>query len=380
MQTDINHLSLSYNEMVRIFCDVARKGLVRYYPLHSEQLPYTTLRKENRFWNLTGDSVRYAAICQIGIQRWLRHHPEDMQKLPDLWSALKSHINHIGNIGDIALCLWVAADSQQQDLEAWAKSFTAIWLQQKNECNAVELGWVVQAGVISSQLNNSKLNTVIAPVLEESHRLLAGLFRPQTGLFQRNYRGGRLHIDHVVSCFADQVYPILAMATYGELTGDVKSKDYAALATDSICRHQGTQGQWMWHYDTQHGKVCEEYPVFSVHQHSMAPLAILASDRTNKTNHTKAIELGMRWIWGSNELGENLVSREHDIIWRDIERRELPKISRFLRGLCCVYSLDGMHRRLGKSFFGFKINYECRPYEYGWILYAWADYKPSINN
>jgi hypothetical protein len=111
----------------------------------------------------------------------------------------------------------------------------------------------------------------------------------------------------------------------------------------------------------------------------MAPMAVLASDKANKTDHTRAIELGMRWLWGANELGENMVFPDQDIIWRDIERREPLKISRLLRGLCCVYGLNGLHRCLGKSLFGFKINYECRPYEYGWILYAWADYKSGIN-
>jgi hypothetical protein len=378
MQTDMNSLSLSYQEMVQIFCDIAKKGLARYYPSHSDQLPYTTLRKKNQFWNLTGDSVRYAAICQIGIQQWLRYHPEDTQKLPNLWPALKSRIHQISNVGDIALCLWAAADTQQEDMEAWTKAFTDLWLKQKNECNAVELGWVVQATILSERLNDSKLNTVIAPVLEQSHRLLAGLFRPETGLFQRNYRGGRMHIDRSVSSFADQVYPVVAMATYGKLTQDAKSREYAAMATDSICRLQGLQGQWMWHYDAQQGKVSEEYPVFAVHQHSMAPMAVLASDKVNHTDHNQSIELGMKWLWGSNELGENLVFQDQDIIWRDIERREPAKISRVLRGLCCAYGLNGLHRCLRKPWFGFKINHECRPYEYGWILYAWADYKHAV--
>lgn len=379
MQTDMKSLPLSYHEMVQTVCKIATRGLARYYLPNSNQLPFTTLRRGENFWNLAGDSVRYAAICQIGIQQWLRYNPQDVQMLPNLWSLLKSRINHIENLGDMALCLWAAADAQNQDVEAWAKAFANLWQRYKNECNSVELGWAVQATVLSVQLNDSKLNTSITPILEESHRLLSGLFRQEMGLFQRNYRGGRMQIDRFVASFADQVYPILALATYGQLMRDAKSREYAAMANDSICCHQGPQGQWMWHYDTQHGMVCEEYPVFSVHQHSMAPMAVLASDKVNKTDHTQAIELGLKWLWGNNELNANMISLDQDIIWRDIERREPAKISRILRGLCCVYGLDSLHRCLKKSRFGFKINYECRPYEYGWILYAWADYNSNIN-
>jgi hypothetical protein len=35
--------------------------------------------------------------------------------------------------------------------------------------------------------------------------------------------------------------------------------------------------------------------------------------------------------------------------------------------------LTGLHRLTGKNLFGYVVNRECRPYELGWLLYAWAD-------
>ena len=38
-------------------------------------------------------------------------------------------------------------------------------------------------------------------------------------------------------------------------------------------------GQWWWHYDVRDGSVVERYPVYSVHQHAMAPMALLRPAR-----------------------------------------------------------------------------------------------------
>lgn len=363
-----------YSDMVKVFCHMAIKCLGKYYVDPLVRLPYTTRKIKTSKWNLIGESLRYAAICQIGIQRWLYHHPEDQNKLPDLWPALRQHLPHITDVGDSALCLWAAVDAKKDDILEYAQKFYRLWQSQKERCNAVELGWAVQASVLSLYFNDSNINNLVEPILKECHSLLTGLFNQKTQLFYRNYRGGRLNIDSHVACFADQVYPILALSTYADMAGDDISKEYAGAATDSICHYQGSLGQWMWHYDVKGGKVCEEYPVFSVHQHSMAPMAVLASDRTNHSDHSKYLQSGMRWLFGNNELEQNLVCREDGIIWRDIERKEIPKMSRTLRGLCCVAGFSKLHAWLKNSPWGFKVNYECRPYELGWILYAWADY------
>ena len=46
---------------------------------------------------------------------------------------------------------------------------------------------------------------------------------------------------------------------------------------NAICNLQGPLGQWWWHYDSMTGRVAERYPVYSVHQHAMAPMALFAA-------------------------------------------------------------------------------------------------------
>lgn len=371
----VDEKKMNYTSMVKTFSEIARKGLNLYYKESMVNLPYTTRPNGYSNWNLIGKSIRYAAICQIGINKWITHHPDDKTELPDLWPAILSQIPNIQDVGDAALCLWAAADSRSMDADKFANLLVNLWPDKKYSCNAVELGWIVQAGTLCLQAGQRAIIDIIKPILDESHRMLKGLFHPKTGLFQRHCRGGRFSIQKRIACFADQVYPIIAMSTYGQVFDDRWSKQAALSAMESICKHQGSLGQWMWHYDVEDGKVCEEYPVFSVHQHAMAPMAILIADEVNNSDHTKQLELGMCWLFGNNELGQNLVCPEEGIIWRDIERKEPFKMSRLFRGASCVFSLERTHRWLKTSPLGYKVNYECRPYELGWILYAWADYK-----
>lgn len=341
------------------------------------EMPYSTTLNSHNEWRPRGVSIRYAAISQIGIAQWLKTHPEDKAYLPNLWPKIVDNYHKIMRIGDFALALWAGVVSEEEHCERFAQALSANWQSQASLCNAVELAWIVQAGTAALSKPNV-LASYIEPALNEAKAQLVLLFQPQQNLFQRHNRSGfKETISRRIACFADQVYPILALSNYGLLFDDEQSVELAAKTTEQICRLQGPLGQWWWHYDTTNVKVCEGYPVFTVHQDSMAPMAIMASDRAASRNHTKEIEAGLRWSFGNNELNQNLLLAEHGIIWRDIEKHEPAKISRAVRGLLCAAGLHSLHNLAGKCFVGFRINRECRPYHLGWILYAWANYRPE---
>ncbi len=77
-----------------------------------------------------------------------------------------------------------------------------------------------------------------------------------------------------VGSFADQIYPVQALARGYALTGDPALLEAANLTAQRLCDLQGPAGQWWWHYDTRTGGVVERYPVYSVHQHAMAPMVL----------------------------------------------------------------------------------------------------------
>jgi len=365
---------MNLDEMIQSVCKTAKAGLAEYYANANDPLPYSATIKPHEQLELSGLSVRYAAISQIGIARWLTFHPEDAESLPDLWPRVVNNSHKVTGVGDCALALWAGLATKADNCELFAKSLSGSWRSQTDLCNAVELGWILQACTLALR-ERDDLELYTRPVLDEVRNRLVGLFKPGQELFQRHNRPGiGKSISRRIACFADQVYPILALSNYGSAFDDKECVEYAAHATEQICRLQGPLGQWWWHYDTKEGRICEEYPVYSVHQDSMAPMAILASDRATGGNHDKEIELGLRWLFGCNELNENLLLNGAGIIWRDIEKREPGKVSRTLRATLCVAGLELLHRFARKCFVGFRINRECRPYHLGWILYAWADY------
>jgi hypothetical protein len=368
----------SLHQMVESLTEIAKAGLGQYYTNADKRLPYSATIGPDGEWKLSGVSLRYAAISQIGLGRWIEYHPEDRTHLPDLWPRIVDNRNGSSQIGDLVLALWAGIESKASDSRLFADAMSAAWQDHADTCNAVELAWILQACTLATCQEG--LQSYVQPLTAEVKNRLLNLFQPQQSLFQRHNRAGfGQAISRRIACFADQVYPVLALCAYGQFFEDNQCIEIAQKTIERICQLQGPLGQWWWHYDTLKGEVCEEYPVFSVHQDAMAPMAIMASDRLTGQNHSREIECGLRWLLGQNELNECLVLHDAGLIWRDIEKRELAKISRFVRALLCVANLKLLHTLAGRSFLGFCINHECRPYHLGWILYAWADYDSRPN-
>ena len=351
----------------------ALEGLDRHYRHYPQEFHYTVRTDRQGNPKPQGCSVRYAAICQIGISRWLKHHPDDGVRLPNLQQKVSGRIDTIDDVGDAALWVWASCEGGQENVGHFVSRLVPLWKGRSANCNAVEFAWVLKAcAMVYECCPDHRAET--EAMMKEADTQLRQLFSSQAGLFRRHARDGYIErIGGRIACFADQVYPIVAYSHYGALLGDAQALEMAGSTVETVCRLQGPLGQWWWHYDTATGQVCEGYPVFSVHQHSMAPMAILAYDRTAGRDHTGAIDLGLRWITGDNELGEDLVDRRMGVIWRDIERREPLKMSRIVRAASCATGLKSLHRLAGKFCTGWRVNRECRPYELGWILYAWAD-------
>ena len=146
----------------------------------------------------------------------------------------------------------------------------------------------------------------------------SGLFRHTTA----ENAGWRGH----VGCFADQVYPIQALAEYARCTGDADALQASAQCAQEICDLAGAAGQWWWHYDVRTGAVLERYPVYSVHQDGMAPLALWALAEAGGPLHRAALQRGLDWLNASPELdGASLIDEPGAFIWRKVARREPRK-------------------------------------------------------
>jgi hypothetical protein len=369
-----NVLESESRQTIELLCTTAKKGLMDCY---CETGLIEKRCRLNSMPKFLGKAVklRYIIIAQIGIRRWLRLHG-DNELLPDFWEHIHSRSCEINSAGDLGLAIWAGVESNADACKAFAEKLVSNWHRLSKACNAVEIAWVLQAIVQFSQCH--PITSRMADFLKDVRQKLMDLYCHNTALFARHNRKNlREMTSRRIACFADQVYPILALANYSRRFKDPMSVEVAAAVADTICRLQGPKGQWWWHYDVNTGIVAEEYPVFSVHQDGMAPMALLAVDRVTGTNHTTYIQKGLMWLNKRNERMETMIMPEQGIIWRDIHRREIHKMYRLARSALITAGLHTVNRLAGRNLFGYIVNRECRLYHLGWILYAWADSKAN---
>lgn len=199
---------------------------------------------------------------------------------------------------------------------------------------------------------------------------LLGRCRPRTHIFQ--HAGDRAPMRHRlrthVANFADQIYAVQALAFCAIAEGHAGALAAADGSARRLVELQGSLGQWWWHYDPRSGSVAQGFPVYAVHQHAMAPMALMALAAAGGTDHRAAVDLSHRWI-RHNELSVDLLDSGHGTIWRDIEPEEsgLGRITRHSRSVLGLRSADAT-RATGRL----RVNHETRPYEWAWCLYAGA--------
>jgi len=317
-----------------------------------------------------GISHRYTIIALLGL---LRARSAGLQVPMDVEATIDRLFDDrawLDNLGDLGLLLWLCAATSEE----WLKHFYATFdlsmaLEHFPDARrrlTMELSWFLTGLTHACKAGCA---ADLEPLADETYRLIRAN-QGQHGLFghMAKWRSPIGLVRGRVGSFADQVYPILAMAHFSQVFGQGEARDNALRCATAICRLQGSQGQWWWHYDSVTGQVVGHYPVYSVHQHGMAPMALLALEETSGADFHPHINNGLRWIRGENELNQDLVDTEVGVAWRCIQPPKSTAYAASIRGLISKRPTRG---RL-------EILYECRPYELGWLLYAFAQPTPAM--
>lgn len=324
-----------------------------------------------------GTSVRYAAIVALGA----RLLPADLQRealagdtADDLVAALVSRLEGAGrgavtSLGDVALICWAAAETGHGGLGLALRRLAEADPPGGGPAFTVDAAWAVSA--LAAVRDAGGAPGAAEHLDRAGRRLLDGV------------RGRRLYAHEVggaglvpryrahVGCFADQVYPVQALARLG---GE-RALAAAGAVAGRICAAQGPGGQWWWHYDARTGGIVEGYPVYSVHQHAMAPMALLDLADAGGADHLGAIARGVRWLSRPPETGASLLPGDDPdepvMTWRKVARNDPRKAVRGVRaattGLRPGWRLGSLDRRFPPV----AVDRECRPYELGWLLHTW---------
>ena len=370
-KSDISGLS----EIIGTLRSIAVHSLARMYR-PEEKLFAFRLRKNGRDEILEGISRRYTAISLIGLAGENQHIvSEVLQKhnLQDVCERLLVDCDQSQELGEVALTTWAARVLRHKDAN---KAVTTLKLMEpaKGIYRTVELSWTLTALVAGDG------EPAEAALAKEIADTLIASFNSQSGLFPHApIRKGLSSLRSHISCFADFVYPIQALSYYYQATGDSRAAEIACACAENMCKHQGPQGQWWWHYDVRTGQVVERYPVYSVHQDAMAPMALFALANACGNDYSEAVEKSLGWLKNPPEIPDSLIDRERNIIWRKNARREPFKLVRKLQAAASY--LHPAFRTPGMDilFPPVSIDYESRPYHMGWILYAWSDKRVTRN-
>lgn len=356
---------------------VAESGLSSMLLPGGEAFVFTMTGRQapDAAWTLErrGTSTRYAAITVLGA----RFLPEDRQRAvlggrtaQEFTGLLVESLPAVTNLGDAALIAWAAAETDHPKLSDALARVDALDADGRPQYT-VEAAWVLSALAAARH------------AVDVERRFSAArdrLLRARIGacpLFPHATGPGLVpwYRSHV-SCFADQTYPLQALAlAHASGDGDPEALAASEACAARICELQGEGGQWWWHYDARTGGVIEGYPVYSVHQHAMAPTALFDLTDAGGSDFGASIRKGLRWMTEVPELAagneESMILDELGVTWRKVYRGDPKKAVRAARGLGTRVAANLRLTSLDRVYRPLSVDRECRPYEFGWMLHAW---------
>jgi hypothetical protein len=317
-----------------------------------------------------GISPRYTIMTLLGLKRVEltgRDTPFDVQAI---YGSLIRDTRWIQGVGDLGLLAWVTASLKPDQLDDVFRRFdckTALArYRDAKEGFTMELAWFLAGLAHAAETSPRLANTLLDLSVETYHLIKEN--QGKQGLFghlnaKKSIRG---RIRGYLGSFADQVYPIYALSKFARIFHLGEPLGAALECATAICDAQGQSGQWWWLYNARTGRVCSHYPVYSVHQHGMAPMCLFAVEEVTGQSFQKPIYLGLGWINGANELGVDMRDCGQNLIWRCI----LPgsRAAKFREIALSVVTSEKRDTRIRSL----EILYEQRPYEFGWLLFAFA--------
>ena len=334
-------------------------------------------------------SVRYTAVAALGLSRIDPSTARDVLGGDDVAALLPGVLGLAlagRDAGALALSVWAAlevGDAQGEevlapaDRERLSRAVERVLhhTRAQEPAPTVEHAWTLMA------LLAARGSSVVAELPDGTERLTEGAERAArrllsaqapTGLFPHHLPPDRLgRLRSHVACFADQAYSILALVRYAAASGNAGVLEAASRCADRLAALQGDQGQWWWHYDWGKGAVVERYPVYSVHQHGLAPMAFLELWEAGGPDHRAAVAHGLGWLVRHPETAADLIADEVGVVWRKVGRREPSKLVRKARSAASAIAPGLRLPWLDVVFPPGRIDRECRPLELGWLLYTW---------
>jgi hypothetical protein len=348
---------------------LATRGLVAMFDpdkqLFCHRLERTGLGIVREGW-----SPRYTIMTLLGLRELELAGKDSSFDTQAIYESVVRDTNWIRGLGDFGLLIWLTATFDPDQLGRLFSKFdgeTALdRYSDAREARTMELAWFLAGLAHAAQTSPKLLSALTDLSVETYHRMEEN--QGEYGLFGHlsttNSLAGRLRGR--IGSFADQIYPIYAMSKFAKIFQVEDPLGPVLECATAVCGAQGESGQWWWLYDARSGRVSSRYPVYSVHQHGMAPMGLFAVEEATGQSFQQFIYKGLGWIYGRNELDVDMRDDALNLIWRCI----LPKKSqsKYWEMAMSVVRSSRKDREVGSL----RILKEQRPYEFGWLLFALA--------
>lgn len=337
----------------------------------SRQLFCYKLKKTDQGLIQEGISHRYTMMTLLGLHRYEQAGGTSPLATELVLNTLLADLSWIQDIGDLGVLLWLCgavAPDRLAKLEKQLPIADALSAYPSAKRGVtMELAWFL-TGLSYWELAFPHQLPQLESLAFATYERLKGNQR-ERGFFGHSCTSTSAigMVRGRIGSFADQVYPIYGMTQFSRAFGHEEAGARAMKCARAICDAQGPLGQWWWHYNSVEGQVVDGYPVFSVHQHAMGPMALFALGEAIQQDFRPWIYKGLKWINSQNELSFDMEDASAKLIWRCIFRSR-RSLRRYLYTALGRYSVPVQHGRAEDL----RVLFECRPYELGWLLYAFA--------
>lgn len=334
--------------------------VARLREAHDPQTGLFSRQLRDGRWGDTGEAeaITSTAICLISLSR-AGIDPEEVgapsrRSLDATTAFLPKHPGATG------LVLWARAVSGRNTNGTFSEAEIRRLLP---TLTTMETAWLL-SGLLHAAQRTEEPSAAVSTDLALSELLSR---QGAHGLFAHAGHGAPIgdRIRRNVANFADQIYAVQALAFAAIALGRPEALGAARRCADALVARRGPLHQWWWHYHPGSGTVTRRYPVYSVHQHAMAPMAFMALAAAGARRYSDLAWPGLDWL-RMNELGIAMQDGDADTIWRDIEVDE-SGIGKRIRDARETFGLAG---ETGSPVL--RLNRETRPYEWGWCLLAGA--------
>ncbi len=330
--------------------------------------PYQADGEKRKFGS--GTSFRYSLISLIGIKNYLRFQENNKMESIITSEITKTFIeNTLGyfntvkeiNAADVGLALKVF---HMFDFEVSRNSILSqIDTFDVNSLTGMEIGmiiWGLQKYSRENPVIKEKLDHLVNFQMQHNYNEKSNLFYHRGKGFRRRFPN-----------FATQVYSLFSISKYLNEFMEGNNASYALKlekCAQKLIKLQMSDGGWPWLYDVKRGSVVEPFEIYSVHQDSMAPMALLELARLVDSDYTDVIDLSLGWF-NQNHFGVEMIDENDNVIYRSLRR---PK--KIYDKLYLPYkTLHSYFSEIHSDLKSFEVYKQCFSYHLGWILYCWSD-------